>query len=321
MPPVPNRIPVQGEKPMTVSKTVSQWADHLVEQAKAKAAKKIGVGEEPAAMSFDAPLFQPKPPARSLPDLGDIELPPQRHAYGESPREGDDDIVSDFFLTQSDEEADRRRESKKRQERKTQQRNNPTSTSRFRALEVEAYSHRSFQIDRYVAPPGMENVVKRLKSKEGVGNPYAVAWAMHERDKHVQDRSIGGLTRIGILEGTLHRSLRVLDAVGDGHYGASREVVERLHADALEDLDRSFDRDDPLRDAWRHVVDQAKVEALAKVSRHRSEQGPAALEAEEERPPQFPRDEMLQEMAGKGKGVKKASPDVLEYRAGWFTFR
>jgi len=325
VPPVPKRVPVQGDKPMTVSKTVSAWADHLVEQAKSKAAKKIGVGDTQSAgsepLSFDEPLFPSKPPARSLPALGDIQLPPQRHAYGEGPREGDDDTVSDFFFTQSDEEADRRRESKKRQERKIQQKSDPTSTSRFRALEVEAYSIRRFQIDRYVAPPGMENVVKRLKSKKGVDNPYAVAWAMHERDKHTHDRSIGGLTRIGPLEGSLHRAIRILDAVSDGHYGVSREVVNRLHADALDDLDRSFEGGDPIRDAWRHVVDQARIEALAKVSRHASEQGPPANKSEEDRPPEFPRDEVLEEMTGKGKGLKKASSDVTEYKMGGSFYR
>jgi hypothetical protein len=308
---------------MSVSQTVTQWADHLVEQAKQKAAKKIGVDKEAeGALSIDGPLFPPRPPRRSsLPALSDIELPPERHAYGEGPRENQEDIVSDFFLTQSDEEADRRREAAKRRQRKTQQRTDPTSTSRFRALEVEAYSLRRFQIDRYVAPPGMEHVVKRLKTKKDVGNPYAVAWAMHERDKHTQDRSIGGLTRIGALEGALHRSLRILDAVSDGHYGVSRDVVERLHSDALEDLDRSFERDDPLREAWRHVVDQARADALGKVDRHSSKQGPPAIDSVEEREPDFPRDAMLEEMSGKGTGLKKASPDVMGYKTGWMTIR
>ena len=33
------------------------------------------------------------------------------------------------------------------------------------------------------APPGMENVVKALKKKKDVDNPYAVAWAIHNRKK------------------------------------------------------------------------------------------------------------------------------------------
>jgi len=300
---------------MSVSKTVGQWADHLVEQAKQKAAKKIGVGDGDE-MSFNDPLFPPKPPARSLPAASDIELPPQRHAFGEGPREGEesDDMISSFF----DDEGDRRRrearDSEKRKEKKTGQRSNPTQS--YRSVERVAYSSRSFQIDRYVAPPGMENVVRRLKTKEGVSNPYAVAWGMYDRDKHTHDNVIGGLSRIGVLEGALHRSLRVLDAVAEGHYGVSKEVVSRLHSDALEDIERSFDREDPLRDAWKHVLNQAKSEALSKVSRH-SEQGPPEVESVEEREPEFPRDEMLEEMTGKGKGLDKCE----EYRVGWITFR
>ena len=320
MPPVPNKIPVQGSKPASVSQTVTQWADHLVEQAKQKAAKKIGA-DNGAGADWSGALPPPKPPVRSLPSLGDIELPPERHAFGQGTREGQEDVVSDFFLTQSDEEADRRRESQKRRQQKSQQRTDPTSTSRFRALEVEAYSARGFQISRYVAPPGMESVVRRLKTKQDVSNPYAIAWSMYDHQKHVEDRSIGGLTRIGALEGALHRSLRILDAVGEGHYGVSRDVVERLHSDALEDLDRSFDRGDPLREAWRHVVDQARADALGKVDRHASKQGPPAVDSVEEREPDYPRDAMLEEMTGKGTGLKKSSPNVMGYRTGWMTFR
>jgi hypothetical protein len=32
-----------------------------------------------------------------------------------------------------------------------------------------------------VAPPGMEPVVKRLKRRKGVKNPYAVAWSMYNK--------------------------------------------------------------------------------------------------------------------------------------------
>lgn len=387
MPPVPNRVPVQGGKPMTVSQTVSKWAEHLVEEAKSKAAKKIGVDKKPEAPApvladtpgtlayawgnqpdnpplkgrsfkefsasrkpktigeawdeaiqadntgshtgpttredafldalFNHPDFDPTAfdDDAAFDKMHDLPLPKGlKYAYGEGPREGEDDsMVSDFFFTESDKEAQARHESAKRQQKRTQDRVNPTSTSKFRQLERVAYSTRSFQIDRYVAPPGMESVVKRLKGKHGISNPYAVAWSMYERDKHTQDRSIGGLTRIGALEGALQRSLRVLDAVGEGHYGVSKEVIERLHSDALEDLDRSFERDDPLREAWRHVVDQARNEALGSINRH-SEQGPAKIEAIEEREPEFPRDVMLEEMTGKGTGLKKKTECYWLYR-------
>jgi hypothetical protein len=335
VPDMPSKIPVQGGKPMSVSQTVNQWAEHLVEQAKGKAAKKIGV-DKPVEGQTIGQAFGSAVKAGTdddlLDSLADQDLGPleemgsdkmlnrpmprtDRHAYGESPREDDDDVVSDFFFTQSDKEAQSRRASGKRAQGKTQQRVDPTSTAKFRELERVAYSTRSFQINRYVAPPGMENVVKRLKGKKDVENPYAVAWSMYDRDKHTQDRSIGGLTRIGVLEGALQRSLRVLDAVSDGHYGVDKTVIERLHDDALEDLDRSFERDDPLKEAWKHVVSQARLDALKSVSRH-SEQGPAAVASIEDREPEFPRDVMLAEMTGKGKGVKKKTED---YRASWLS--
>jgi len=34
-----------------------------------------------------------------------------------------------------------------------------------------------------VAPPGMEHVVKQLKQKPGVDNPFALAWYIHNQQK------------------------------------------------------------------------------------------------------------------------------------------
>jgi hypothetical protein len=34
-----------------------------------------------------------------------------------------------------------------------------------------------------VAPPGMEHVVKKLKQKKGVDNPFALAWYIHNQQK------------------------------------------------------------------------------------------------------------------------------------------
>lgn len=45
-------------------------------------------------------------------------------------------------------------------------------------------------IGREVTPPGFEDVVLQLKEQPGVENPWAVAWAMHNRG--VQPKSEAG---------------------------------------------------------------------------------------------------------------------------------
>jgi hypothetical protein len=112
----------------------------------------------------------------------------------------------------------------------------------------------------------MEHVVKRLKRKEDIKNPYAVAWSMHDNkpQKHVGGMHVG-ITKIQPNKDTFQRNLRSLDYIANGHHTCRPVVIDRLYDDALMDLKQSY-RDEEkeginLFAVWKHVLDETKKDA------------------------------------------------------------
>lgn len=131
------------------------------------------------------------------------------------------------------------------------------------------------QSEKHVAPPGMEHVVKRLKGKKGVDNPYAVAWSMHDREKNRHSEQTIGVTRIDPQSGTFQRHLKTLDYVSKGKQYVDPSVIDSMHSDAVADLERFYRPDDvqngiSFYELWRHVLDQTAREAKAAIRQRHS---------------------------------------------------
>jgi len=59
------------------------------------------------------------------------------------------------------------------------------------------------------APPGMEPMVRKLKKKKGIDNPFAIAWA-----KYNQGESMGSSSCSALLKGNKKESIRIIHEAG-----------------------------------------------------------------------------------------------------------
>lgn len=108
-------------------------------------------------------------------------------------------------------------------------------------------------------PPGFDHVVRRLG---GGVDAHTVAWAMHQAEEENAQRHAQALESIDFVPGCYPRNLKILDGIAAGQYRADREVINRAADDALSDLSRSFAKGDVVGDAWRHVLQDARYDAL-----------------------------------------------------------
>lgn len=79
-----------------------------------------------------------------------------------------------------------------------------------------------------VAPPGMEPMVRKLKRKAGVDNPYAVAWAAYNnqsKKKAKQANSAGGLPQT-MRDGVSCSDDTILKSMLCSSFGGSRSLQE-----------------------------------------------------------------------------------------------
>lgn len=126
---------------------------------------------------------------------------------------------------------------------------------------------------KYVAPPGMEHVVRRLKRKKDVNNPYAVAWSMHDRlDGHRSSETFG-VFRVKDPSNVFDRNLLTLEHLARNPRSVDQSIVDRLFDDAVEDLKRTYqDGDDEGLNyfrLWRELLEDAKKDASETVVRNR----------------------------------------------------
>lgn len=179
--------------------------------------------------------------------------------------EGQEAPVTDPFAVRT--AAAQQRKSRKKQRRPNRQRRQSTGGA---ATSPSAPPTASPTSARYVAPPGMEHVVKRLKSKKDVANPYAVAWSMHDKEKGKDKHTFGTVQKLGVKGDMFQRNLATIDYISQGRQSTSERILEQLHRDALDDLTKKYkDADEDginYFQVWKHVLDAAAEEASQAVA-------------------------------------------------------
>jgi hypothetical protein len=207
------------------------------------------------------------------------ETDPDRHSFS-SRDESDEDETLGFF---KDQREDQQKQDRERRLRQTEQRRTDPTTTR-----------------KYRASPGFSRMVSRLS--KFYRDPEAVARDLVDSRERFTSRVIGALERIGAARGSLDRAIDLFDAVADGHYSVSPEVLDRLYADAMEDVKSSYS-DPELVEAWGRLLEVARHEAGG-VTRHATE-GMPIRPVPEDGGHMFEQSALLQEMSGKGKGLPK----------------
>lgn len=116
--------------------------------------------------------------------------------------------------------------------------------------------------DRHTeVPASMRFLVDRLSRFTRQADQVASSMLQHESDR--ASRHAASLESIDFVPGCYSRNLRILDAIAKGRYRASREVINRAAEDAIADLNGTFRHGDTIGDAWRHVIEDAKQDALS----------------------------------------------------------
>ena len=252
----------------------------------------------PADESYSLSTTTPSAPLSSSPE------PLQRHAHSFGGNRQDTDPVAQAFIKggfeqqRRRERADRKRRQRRKgqgQERKAAGRGLGAPTSKApagagsqrkpamktfdQALGVERYVVPVDHLGRYVAPPGKEEMVKKLKKKEGVDNPYAVAWAVHNKSKQRHNMVHGGITDLGPAQDAYERNYGGLRYIVEQGSGVDPAVVDRMYHDAVASLDTAFKGEgaDAFKQVWRHLLDEARDDALQAASGQRSHDLPKSM--------------------------------------------
>lgn len=120
----------------------------------------------------------------------------------------------------------------------------------------------------YSTPPGMEHVVKALKKRSGVENPWAVAWAMKRKHSaaiqaHQSGAEIISQPKGATFDKTLNTFAYFVHAPA-GNATPAVAVLNRMYQDAHDDLGTLYAEGDEFRPLWKYVLDSWYSEALKK---------------------------------------------------------